>query len=461
MDGDAYRQLRVRFPYEPLRKSKGSEQWSDQKAFVESRARYPALKGGRGSGKSLTGARKFAELVLAQPMDSLVMLPYEKQFQQGTLEVLELMLPKFCVLPGPKSDFVQVEKGQIDLFFGDEEKRGRIFLRTAENPGAVRSMNLGAIWMDEVQDISREARNAAWYACRVPGTPQVVMSTFTMPEDEGHWAYETWVNPDRPHPEIYPCWSIATKDNYELDELTRQLWYEQETDPETGGMTSTGLRELEAVFAGSARAVFRLKEGVQIRPLPVGGGQWEKVTAGIDLGGGDAADAVVVVGENTQGRVVAFHEYVQKGGSPSALIHECIRILDQWPQTTFWIDWTYPRTLELLQESGIDVQLADKDIGSGYRELWGLLEPDASGSPRMYLAPHLHTTIKQMKAHRFREGRRRDNIDYTAFERPKAGDDCVAALRYACMGLRAIAGRFLIPVEWGASKKAGVRVLSR
>ena len=181
-------EVEVQIPFEPLRKERGSALWSVQKPFFESEARYPAFYGGRGVGKTTVGAAKFVDAVLRQPMEALVVLPTDKQIAQKSVLALQEMIPTECVIPQEKG-IVHATKGLIEVHFGllgrPEGELSRIWLRTAENPNAIRNLEVGIVWMDELQDIDEYTfTDCVKYACRAPGTPQQVFSTFTPPRDE-------------------------------------------------------------------------------------------------------------------------------------------------------------------------------------------------------------------------------------------------------------------------------------
>ena len=453
MPGDIL-EVDVHIPFEPLRKERGSALWSVQKPFFESEARYPAFYGGRGVGKTTVGAAKFVDAVLRQPMEALVVLPTDKQIAQKSVLALQEMIPTECVIPQEKG-IVHATKGLIEVHFGllgrPEGELSRIWLRTAENPNAIRNLEVGIVWMDELQDIDEYTfTDCVKYACRAPGTPQQVFSTFTPPRDESHWVYKLWLNPDRPHKERYPTWTMETKDNYKLDETLVQEWYEDALDPLTGEMSASGRRELMGQVAGGRRQVFPMFGEIHVRPIPYPEPQWKRVTGGIDYGMGRRATTVIVVAEDQAGRRWWIHEYWTQGFDLHQLIETCLWHQSRYRGITFYADHTDPGTTGSLRRNGINVVMAEKNVDESFRRLWDLLTVRGDGLPGMFLATHLSHTISEFKGLRFKERVTKEGVvTWDAFADDP--DDCIAGGRYADAGLsKRSAQTPPFRIQWGA-----------
>lgn len=174
------------------RSFRGSEKHN---AFVRSKARFSALVGGRGSGKSASGAQK-AIAKIEQGLSGAVIAPDFEQFKNSTWPEFVQWIPwnkvikqhRYRRLPSwePSRPFV--------LTFTNG---ARVICKGLKNPEGARGPNINWLWFDEgALDRTGMAWRIAIAAVRVGDNPQAW--TTTTPKGKRHWLYRMFVEHNIP-----------------------------------------------------------------------------------------------------------------------------------------------------------------------------------------------------------------------------------------------------------------------
>lgn len=161
-----------------------------KKGFLESKARFPALCGGRGSGKTGDGAQKtLRKIMLGQP--GAVINPDFENFRYSTWPEFREWIPWDLVIKSqqhrrnpswePRQPFTMVFKNGA-----------RACCKGLKNPDSARGPNLNWLWYDEA---GRDETGLSWTiaiaSVRIGPDPQA-WATFT-PNGDDHWTYDFFV----------------------------------------------------------------------------------------------------------------------------------------------------------------------------------------------------------------------------------------------------------------------------
>jgi predicted phage terminase large subunit-like protein len=167
----------------------------EQRAFIDSNARFVLFRGGRGSGKSGAGAQKALRRIM-QGESGAVINPVFADFKTSTWPEFKRWIPWNMVVPQqrhrrreewePHQPFVMV--------FTNGAK---VYCKGLNNPRGARGANINWLWYDEAaSDPTGMAWNIAVAAVRIGREPQCWATT--TPKGTEHWVYKFFINRDIP-----------------------------------------------------------------------------------------------------------------------------------------------------------------------------------------------------------------------------------------------------------------------
>ncbi len=161
---------------------------SNQKAFRDSPARYRALVGGRGSGKSFVGALDLAVRAMAPGRGGLlygVYAPTYGMLKDASMRSLLEIGKRLGILKS-------INRSDMTVTLGNGSE---VICRSLDDPERARGPNLAGVWMDEASLIPRAAFDIVIASLRGgQGAPEWLSATFT-PRGKGHWTYEVFGTP--------------------------------------------------------------------------------------------------------------------------------------------------------------------------------------------------------------------------------------------------------------------------
>lgn len=160
----------------------------DQKAFRDSDARYRALVGGRGSGKSFVGALDLLVRAMAPGRGGLLYGVYAPTY--GMLKDASM---RSLLDIGSRMGVIQsINRSDMTVLLGNNSE---VLCRSLDDSERARGPNLAGVWMDEAGLIRRDAFDVVIASLRGgKGFPEWLAATFT-PRGKAHWTYEVFGRP--------------------------------------------------------------------------------------------------------------------------------------------------------------------------------------------------------------------------------------------------------------------------
>ena len=168
---------------------------SKQLPFINSKARFSAFFGGRGSGKSASGAQKALRKIM-QGESGSVMNPDFENFKYSTWPELREWIPWNMV--APKQRFRVNNEWQPSEHFTMSFMNGaKMICKGLKDPDSARGPNVNWLWYDEA---GRDRTGLGWKIAvagvRVGKNPQAW--TTTTPSGMDHLIYKFFVKKDIP-----------------------------------------------------------------------------------------------------------------------------------------------------------------------------------------------------------------------------------------------------------------------
>ena len=167
----------------------------NHKNFISSEARFVALYGPRGCGKSGGGGQK-ALLKIAQGESGAVMNPDMENFKLSTWPELKAWLPWGMVVPSQrhrKRPEWEPTKPFTMVFMNG----AKVYCKGLKDPDSARGPNINWLWYDEAgRDKTGQGWKIAVSSVRVGNNPQA-WATFT-PKTSEHWTTKFFVRKEIP-----------------------------------------------------------------------------------------------------------------------------------------------------------------------------------------------------------------------------------------------------------------------
>ena len=168
---------------------------AEQRAFIDSNARFVLFRGGRGSGKSGAGAQKALRRIMLGESGAVIN-PVFADFKTSTWPEFKRWIPWNMVVPSqrhrrreewePHQPFVMV--------FTNGAK---VYCKGLNNPRGARGANINWLWYDEAaSDPTGMAWNIAVAAVRIGHYPQCWATT--TPKGTEHWVYKFFIHREIP-----------------------------------------------------------------------------------------------------------------------------------------------------------------------------------------------------------------------------------------------------------------------
>lgn len=384
-----------------------------QAQIFDAQERFILVVTGIQGGKTYTGANWAEEKMHQFPSDDgMITAPTYKVLDQATL-------PKFFTEFPWYRQFYKKGDQAIDLPCHCERgsnctdhKRGRVYIRSEEDPYKNEGLTLRWIWGDEIG----QAKPASWlvHQARTAILKGQVLYT-TTPYNLG-WLYS----------EVY-------RRGIEGDKDFRVINWESIDNPVfPRDEWERAQRTLDAVtFDMRYRGLFRKRVGLvydkfdsnlmAVSPdrVPT---TFNEVIAGIDWGFTHPA-AVIVIGIDYDGHYWVIDEMYESGLTTGEIINKCKNLRTTHKINVFYPDSAEPDRIKECRDAGLYVREANKDIKLGVDKMRDLIN-----FGRLHASRKVLNWIDEIESYHYPEGH---EAGYEKDLPKKDHDDAMDATRYA------------------------------
>ncbi len=299
-----------------------------QDKAIFSEQRFKAYVGGLQSGKTIAGAIWSRVQFDTFPNDTgLIAAPTYKILTQSTL-------PKFFEINEDLKKYYKKGDSEIDV-----PDRGKIFIRSTENPNVIEGMTLRWVWPDEAGQMKLDAwinfqgrlsiLKGNFFATTTPYTLNWLYSEF----------YEQWKkgNPDYLVVQCRSCDNpYFPKDEYNRVKATMDA--------------RTFRRRYDGLFEKMEGLVYEdLSLEHIIEPKVI---QFKEVICGIDWGFTNQA-AIAIIGIDSDNTFYLIDEYYQSGRTTLEIIEKLKYFTNQYKIRFYYPDPAEPDRLEEMKRAGL------------------------------------------------------------------------------------------------------------
>lgn len=369
-----------------------------QDDFIHDAARFTALVGGIGSGKSRAGVVKTIIAAASRPCLGMVTAPTYPMLRDATLRTfLELAGPLVC-------DFNKSEM-TATLVNGSE-----VLFRSADNPDRLRGPNLHFWHGDEASLYDKDVWPVMIGRLRADG--QAGRAWLTTTPKGRNWLYERQGE--------LSVTRVRTRDNPWLSpEFVQSL-----------EASYTGLfarQELEGEFVGFEGLVY--EEFSRDTHAVAHAGPFVEVVVGVDEGY-TIPSVWLVVGVDSDGRAHVVEEFYRRRVLQGDVVAEARRLNEVYGRPRFVADPSAAGLIAEMRSVGLWVTEADNAVFEGIQTVKTRLARAGDGRPRLTVAPSCANTLSELESYVWKEGRAGMKD-----EPEKVNDHAMDALRYACRAI--------------------------
>lgn len=326
------------------------------KAF-ESEARFIGLIAGTGGGKTFFGPIWLLREVRNYPTDSFfVIAPTFPLFNRTTLPEFRR---RFDYEPGIRGEYKE-QKKEYRLGSG-----GVVYFGSADRPDSLEGGQVRACWTDEAGQI----KLASWEAIQRRLGVKMGRCLLTTTPYSLNWLktefYDRWKKGDLDYDVI----QFKSIDNpyYQEEEYKRA---ERTLDRRKFEMRYMGLFRKMAglVYAEFTDSNIKEPEGIKFK----------RVIAGVDWGFYPDPAAIILHGEDGQGRIWVFFEYYHLRKTPDELVKDAVVIRKKYKVETFWCGQDEPGNIQLFRNNGLDARANEvKSVNEGIGAITNLIKNEA------------------------------------------------------------------------------------
>lgn len=370
------------------------------KAF-ESKARFIGLIAGTGGGKTFFGPIWLLREVRNHPTDSFfVIAPTFPLFNRTTLPEFRR---RFDYEPGIKGEYKE-QKREYRLGSG-----GIVYFGSADRPDSLEGGQVRAAWVDEAGQI----KLASWQAIQRRLGVKMGRCLLTTTPYSLNWLktefFDRWKKGD---PD-YDVVQFSSIDNpyYPQAEYQRAS---RTLDRRIFEMRYMGLFRK---MAGLVYAEFT-NENVK-EPKDV---KFKRVIAGVDWGFYPDPAAIILHGEDNQGRIWVFFEYYHLRKTPDELVKDAVAIQKRYKVETFWCGQDEPGNIQLFRNKGLDARANEvKSVNEGIGAMTSLIKNEA-----FFVSKRCPNWLDEVETYHIPEGK----------DKPEGPCHALDASRYAIVNMK-------------------------
>ena len=344
-----------------------------QDDFIHDPARFTALVGGIGSGKSRAGVIKAIVAAASRPCLGMVTAPTYPMLRDATLRTF-LDLAEPLVRDFNKSEMTAT------LVNGSQ-----VLFRSADNPDRLRGPNLHFWYGDEASLYDKDVWPVMIGRLRADGEAGQAWLT-TTPKGR-NWLYQRQAD--------MSVTRVRTRDNPWLSaEFVRSL-----------EASYTGLfarQELEGEFVAFEGLVYDdFDRAVHVAAPP---SSFVQVVAGVDEGYTNPA-VIIPVGFDTDGRAWVITEFYQRRVLQGTVVQTARMFRDLYRVRAFYVDPSAAGLAAEMQQAGLTVIAANNSVAEGIQTVKARLARAGDGKPRLFVSPECANLLAELESYVWREGR--------------------------------------------------------
>lgn len=384
-----------------------------QDDFVFSTRKEVMFSSGYGAGKSMAGCLAVVRQAIIPGNVTVIARKTLTSLKRST--VLTLTSGTNPVLPPGSFTYVKSES-RIDIVNG-----GCIYLMGLDDETRVRSMNIGAVFIDEMSELSEDEYKELYYRLRLEQGSRQMWSA-TNPAGPSHWAYKRFFLDNNPERQVITASSL---DNPHLPEDYKKSLMEMD-----GGLRQ---RYVEGLWVALDDLVFpNFTREKNVRNLS-NAEKDEEYLLGIDWGQTHPS-ALVLVGK-TRDRIRVLGEWVKCDPSINTLI-EIVRVTaEKYPGLSILYDPSAKQIANELANINVKCQKANNDVSVGIARMRTKLDK-RNDMPDLVVDSRCTNTIREFESYQYKPGSEAVK---------KINDDCLDALRYCINECEDVKGMYIHP----------------
>lgn len=312
-----------------------------QTAFVNSSARYLLNSGGVGSGKTYSIILRTLSIMTRFP-GILVLIG-----AQTYPSLRDTILREFLNIT-PEEIIRKYNKSTLHITLTNGSE---VIFRSLEDEAKLKSLNLGAVAIDEMTEINEEVFKMLRTRLRQSGMPCCLYGA-TNPSTFGNWVYKYFI--ETPIPESEVVYSISKDNTFLPAEFLKDLETLKISNPEYYDRMVMGRwGALEGLIFNLPYDQRKTKEGRT----------YQRYIAGLDFGY-DHPTALIVAGITNEVYYL-IDEFYKRKLTPDEIATACLDFMAKYPIDVIYSDGSRPEIIEALNRSGVPATAADKDVFAG------------------------------------------------------------------------------------------------
>lgn len=381
-------------------------------------ARFIGLIAGTGGGKTFFGPIWLLKQVRDYPQDSFfVIAPTFPLFNRTTLPEFRR---RFDYEPGIKGEYKE-QKKEYRLGSG-----GIVYFGSADRPDSLEGGQVRAAWVDEAGQIKR----ASWEAIQrrlgfYMGRGLLTTTPYSL----------NWLKTD-----FYDHWKKKDSD-YDVIQFKSidNPYYPKQEYKRAKRTLDSRIFEMryDALFRKMAGLVYAEFTQRNIKE-PVGT-KFKRIVAGVDWGFYPDPCAIVLHGEDNQGRIWIFYEYYELRKTPDELTAKAVELNKRYKtkiapflhvqgekphfdDIVFWCGQDEPGSIEMFRRAGLKAK-ANKvmSVAEGQGAVVDLIKNNA-----LLVSKSCPNWLDEVETHYYPEGK----------AKPEGPDHALSASRYAIVNMR-------------------------
>lgn len=369
------------------------EQWD----ALNCQKRFVLCSAGIQGGKTFLGCVWMLKKIQEFPDDyHLITAPTYKVLSQSTI-------PKFRELVPTSIARYRENESEFEIVGG----KGKIFVRSAEDPDTMEGMTLRSAWLDEAGNMKRRV----WIIIQGRTAIQQGQVLMTTSPYSMNWLYyDVFKHGEKGHPDFGLFrWMSISNPNFPLEEYKRASTTMNKTD---FARRYKGLwRKREGIVYEDFNPILMTFEGKP--PVPI-----KEVIAGVDWGFQHPA-AIVVVGIGDKPSHIVLDEFYRTKQTIDSLIRAARELKERHGIRWFYADSARPEYIQAFNHAGLPTTGGNKEIIPGINEVRLRIK-----SNNLMVSRSCSNTLEELEMYAYpEEGESEEPIkDY---------DHALDALRYA------------------------------
>lgn len=370
------------------------------KAF-ESEARFIGLIAGTGGGKTFFGPIWLLKQVRDYPQDSFfVIAPTFPLFNRTTLPEFRR---RFDYDPDLKGEYKE-QKKEYRLGTG-----GVVYFGSADRPDSLEGGQVRAVWIDEAGQI----KLASWQAVQRRLGVKMGRCLLTTTPYSLNWLKT----------EFYDRWKKGDSD-YDVVQFRSidSPYYPEEEYKRARRTLDRRIFEMryDALFRKMAGLVYAEFTNRNIKEPK--GIKFKRVIAGVDWGFYPDPCAIILHGEDKQGRVWIFFEYYHLRKTPDEIVADAKVIQKKYKVETWWCGHDEPGSIQMMRNEGLDARANEvMSVAEGQGAVVALMKNEA-----LFVSKSCPNWLDEVETHYIPEDK----------TKPEGPNHALDGSRYAIVNMR-------------------------